>query len=199
MSIYFSHHSKYNRWYSNIIKSAQNRTKSKNTYYEKHHIVPKSLGGNDEPDNIVSLTYREHLLCHWLLCKFTEGENKAKMTHAFWAMCNLVNSNHQRVPSLRVLESAKKAHAKTLSEKMSGEGNPMFGRAGFAGKKHSQNHIEKMSGDGNPMFGKTHSDDAKQKISKALKGKKRKPFSEETRRKMSLAAKNRKSRTNHPL
>jgi len=38
-------------------------------YLEKHHILPKSLGGDDDPKNIVSLTPREHFICHTLLAK----------------------------------------------------------------------------------------------------------------------------------
>jgi len=36
---------------------------------EMHHIVPKCLGGDDNIDNLVKLTFREHLLAHRLLSK----------------------------------------------------------------------------------------------------------------------------------
>ena len=35
---------KYTQWYYNIVNNAQARL-SNTTYIEKHHIVPKSLGG----------------------------------------------------------------------------------------------------------------------------------------------------------
>ena len=38
---------KYTRIYYSIIFNAQTRLLNKNTYTEKHHIIPKSLGGND--------------------------------------------------------------------------------------------------------------------------------------------------------
>lgn len=62
---------KYTRWYYNIVNAAQNR--SINGYVEKHHIIPKSLGGSNKKINIVSLTAREHFICHWLLTKMTHG------------------------------------------------------------------------------------------------------------------------------
>lgn len=37
--------------------------------YEKHHIIPKALGGSDLQDNLVLLTPREHLIAHLCLVK----------------------------------------------------------------------------------------------------------------------------------
>lgn len=37
--------------------------------YERHHIIPKSLGGLDLSDNLVLLTPREHLFAHLCLVK----------------------------------------------------------------------------------------------------------------------------------
>jgi len=49
---------KYTKWYNSIIANAQTRILSKGTYVEKHHIIPKSLGGIE----IVALLPREHSL-----------------------------------------------------------------------------------------------------------------------------------------
>lgn len=54
--------------------------------HEKHHILPKSLGGSNERSNIVCLTYREHFIAHWLLTKFVKTTDKKKMLHALWRM-----------------------------------------------------------------------------------------------------------------
>lgn len=35
------------------------------TYTEKHHIIPKSLGGDNSKTNLVVLTGRQHFICHW--------------------------------------------------------------------------------------------------------------------------------------
>lgn len=36
-------------------------------YKERHHIIPKHIGGTDNEDNIITLTYRQHILAHLLL------------------------------------------------------------------------------------------------------------------------------------
>ena len=36
---------------------------------EKHHIIPRCMGGNDLKNNLVSLTIEEHFLAHKLLAK----------------------------------------------------------------------------------------------------------------------------------
>jgi len=66
----------YNKIYTSIVSSAklQDRRKFKKTnpeyvYYEKHHILPKCLGGNNDKENLVILTPKEHLICHLLLVK----------------------------------------------------------------------------------------------------------------------------------
>lgn len=176
MDIYpISYKSKYERCYYSIIKNAkcQIRFRGDGYYYESHHIIPLSLNGNNIPENIVLLTYREHLLCYWILTKITDGKDKSRMIHAFWALCSYKNQHrkHVRTP-LRILEVAKIERRKQLSKENSGKGNPMFGKTGFGGKKHTKEHIEKISGPGNPMFGKTHTQEARQKMSE--EGKKRK-------------------------
>ena len=53
-------------------------------YSERHHIIPKCVGGTNNPNNLVYLTPREHLLAHWLLSKIY-SDNKLKL--AFATMC----------------------------------------------------------------------------------------------------------------
>lgn len=55
---------KYTQCYYNIVNRAKAREQL--GYVEKHHIIPKSLGGKDTADNLVKLTAREHFICHWL-------------------------------------------------------------------------------------------------------------------------------------
>lgn len=48
---------KYTKWYYQIIYKYQST--QINGYNEKHHIIPKSLGGDNSPDNLVKLTGRK--------------------------------------------------------------------------------------------------------------------------------------------
>lgn len=78
---------KYTKCYFNIIHRAQSRTLDQSIYVEKHHIIPRSLGGSNETSNLVKLTGREHFICHLLLPKMTTGTNRKKMIYAIWMMC----------------------------------------------------------------------------------------------------------------
>jgi cellobiose-specific phosphotransferase system component IIA len=61
---------KYTRWYYNIVTNAKSRISI--GYTEKHHIIPKSCGGNNSKNNLVALTAREHFVCHLLLIRMVE-------------------------------------------------------------------------------------------------------------------------------
>jgi hypothetical protein len=87
---------KYSRWYYNIIKNSKNRILT--AYSERHHIIPRSLGGNDSLENIAILTAREHFICHWLLVKMTTGRWHEKMVFAL-NMMNMSTRNQQRYSS----------------------------------------------------------------------------------------------------
>jgi hypothetical protein len=70
---------KYEKIYYDIVNRAKKRKNDDNFVYEKHHIIPRCMGGNDNNENIVKLTLREHFICHLLLVKFTEKDYKHKM------------------------------------------------------------------------------------------------------------------------
>jgi hypothetical protein len=85
---------KYTRIYFSIINKAKNRILD--GYQEKHHIIPQSLGGSNDKDNIISLTAREHFICHLLLTKIVEGKDKSKMYQASWMMASTVGKGQDR-------------------------------------------------------------------------------------------------------
>ena len=185
MSIFIDN--KYTRWYYKIVTNAQSR--STIGYVEKHHIIPRALNGNNNKDNLVVLTAREHYICHWLLIKMTDGANYHKMASAFWRMVNTKNTNrvgHVKIPS-RVYEIAK-SHAaiassnrnkgtkrtsevrQQMSEKRTGKGNAMYGR------KHSDETIQKIREkralqDNSHLKGRIINDEWREKIRQTLNGK----------------------------
>ena len=65
----------YQKIYNQLIEKRQQNilTKNKNDpnwiYNERHHIIPKCLGGTDDKSNLVNLTAREHFIAHYLLWK----------------------------------------------------------------------------------------------------------------------------------
>lgn len=72
----------YQKIYNQIIERA--KTRELTGYIEKHHIIPKCLGGNNSEENLVKLTAKEHFLCHMLLCEIYPNEYKLK--HALFLM-----------------------------------------------------------------------------------------------------------------
>jgi len=50
----------YEKIYERLIATRKNRTLIPGVYYEKHHIVPRALGGKDNKENLISLTPKEH-------------------------------------------------------------------------------------------------------------------------------------------
>lgn len=60
-------------------------------YIERHHVLPKCVGGADDDENMVALTAREHFICHWLLVKMYRGSDRMRLASAFNAMCRVGN------------------------------------------------------------------------------------------------------------
>jgi hypothetical protein len=97
--------SKYTKWYNNIC------SKSYEGITEEHHIIPKSLGGNDDSSNLVKLSPKAHFICHWLLTKMLTNRNEQeKMYYAFNFMLLKPKDLKQRryYPCSRVYEIARK-------------------------------------------------------------------------------------------
>jgi|LakMenEpi06Jul12_1017403.scaffolds.fasta_scaffold00518_1 hypothetical protein len=104
---------KYSKWYDNIIKHAKRRAILRSYFDgEYHHIIPKSLGGTDDKQNIVKLTYREHFVCHLLLTKMCKDKSqKAKMC---WALHRLTFSRNYF--GSYQYEITRKVHIKNFTE-----------------------------------------------------------------------------------
>ena len=72
----------YKDFINNIIK-VRGRFACGDEYHEKHHILPKCMGGTDEKDNLIDLFAREHFEAHRLLAlENPENEIKAVLPSA---------------------------------------------------------------------------------------------------------------------
>lgn len=122
---------KYKKWYNNIIT---NRLKNPilSEYTESHHIVPKSLGGNDEIDNLVELTAREHYICHLLLTSiFPKSSIECKkMWKAFAMMAWYKSKNQERDYKInnRIYSKLKLEFSKVQSIQNLGSLNSSYGK-----------------------------------------------------------------------
>jgi hypothetical protein len=141
-------------------------------YREQHHIVPKSLGGSNKSDNLVSLTAKEHFICHLLLTRMVEGVAKKKMTYALWLMCNVKNPVQQRhVPTGSTYEKVRIQHSINISQKFKGVKKTYYH---WLNKTHSQETKQKQSllkqGKNNPMYGREQSAETIKKIKESQIG-----------------------------
>ena len=169
---------KYKQWHDNIIANGKKRKLI--GYKEVHHILPKSLGGSNDKSNLVELTAREHFLVHLLLCKFTVGQAKMKMSYAFHAMCSFKNARRYNKVNSRLVEKIRsnfkftKEHRQKLSKAQIGN-KKGIGNKNNLGRKFSKETRLKMSkskiGNKNAL-GLKHSEEFKEKMRRINTGKK---------------------------
>lgn len=67
----------YQKIYSAFIadrRQIEDPTGLLDAYVEKHHILPRALGGDDSPENLIRLTPEDHFFAHLLLAKIHGGK-----------------------------------------------------------------------------------------------------------------------------
>jgi hypothetical protein len=151
---------KYTTMYFRIIENAKSRTIS--GYFEKHHIIPKSIGGGDSDDNLIKLTPKEHYVCHKLLTRMLDGVYKQKMLYALYCITHVRNKGQtsRYIPSAKIYQQIKEDWR-----------NSIKGRTAHnKGKPISEEQKEKLR---LANLGKTYtrSNEYKEKMSTIKKGK----------------------------
>jgi hypothetical protein len=170
---------KYSKCYFSIINKAKSRGIKEIDHFERHHIIPKSMGGNNSSTNLVRLTSREHFICHLLLPKMTTGLHRYKMVHAIWQM-SICDPNGKRYrPNSNVYETIKKQRREILKSRR-GQDHPNFGRkTGRNSETFTEEWKQNISnakksqniGAGNPMYGKNHTIESRDKMSATRRAK----------------------------
>lgn len=168
----------YQKIYDSLIVRSRNRILV--GYIERHHIIPKCMGGTNEPSNLAELTPEEHFLCHQLLLKIYRGtEWASKMAYACHMMTRSFSGRADRNTSkLKMFGWLRRAHSEALKQL------PAHNK----GKPHSAEHKAKIAASLVGRILSPKSEETKQKISDSLSGR---LFSEE--RKARLRQKPRKS------
>lgn len=105
----------YNQIYQRLISRGQSRS-SITEYSEKHHIVPRCLGGTNAKQNIVRLTGREHYIAHLCLVKIHPGH--FGIVQAAMLMC--CESSGQDRSHNRRYSWLRKKHAVAMSVSQGG-------------------------------------------------------------------------------
>ena len=151
---------KYTKCYFSIIAAAQTRSLVTD-YTENHHIIPKSLGGENNKTNMVRLLAREHFICHMLLIKMvSDPALRHKMQFAINSFRRASKNQQRHIMTSVQYEMVRKQVSMARS-------SANIGNQYGAGFKHTPEMIEKRV--------------------KQVRGKKRKPHTEETKKAISLA------------
>ncbi|QQV89080.1 homing endonuclease [Providencia phage PSTRCR_121] len=103
----------YIKIYNAICNNA--KTRITDEYTESHHIMPRSMGGSNDPDNLVDLTGREHFIVHKILAKVYKGP----MIYAFMMMCN-TSVNEYGYERFKVSSRDYALARKMISDKLTG-------------------------------------------------------------------------------
>lgn len=215
---------KYYKWYQQLT-SKQDR--SLDCYTEKHHIIPRSMGGKDTKENLVVLTAREHYIAHLLLTKCVEKKYRGKMLHAYVMMAKVKDSNQKRLYKInsRIFETRKiesnklkreyrhtKEARENISKNLKGVPKPEFteehkkniskGHKGQKAWNKGLKGIVKATDETKAKMSKSAkgrivSEETRKKLSESNKGKVRKPCSEETKQKMRVSSPHTKMSDEH--
>jgi len=171
----------YKKTYEALMSKCKNQNRKKGTgvYYEAHHVVPVCFGGkgdrrNTKHPNIVLLTAKEHYVAHLLLVAIYPVS--PCMLKALWNMCQTGKVERYR-PSARTFERIRSEYA----EKTVGK------NASFFGRRHTQESLIKIgtaSKGRKANLGNKYSEETCKRLSEIAKQRK---FSKETRKKISAA------------
>jgi len=200
---------KYSKTYFAITSNAKKRITE--GYTELHHIIPQSIGGSNDKENLVELTAREHFICHWLLIKMTEGEDRSKMLYALNGMKaeNRYQQRYHTQITARVYEKYRIEHAENHSKRM--KGRPAWNKGiKLEGKELEQQRERTRNRKIDPVkqalgqqkriqkiLGQKRTDETKNLMSIAKKGKPKGPMSEEEKLKRSITMTGQKKTKSH--
>ena len=136
----FDYRNKYRNIYIRLIIRCQNMTEQElSGYNERHHILPKCLGGGNESENLVLMPVRYHIMAHILL--FKAFPNNSRLALAVNKMIN----------------SKKDERGKSIEKN--------FSTRTIATLR--EDFIKSVTGENNPLYGKSRPEEVKQKLSVA--------------------------------
>lgn len=175
----------YKEVYDKLVSTRKYRgtRKQKGDGFNRHHIIPKCLGGNNDSDNIVLLTFKEHIVAHHLL-HLIYPQSK-ELTYAFLRMIQSSHSDRKEnryktdkygksIPfhlSIKELDALRNQSIQFLREKNTGkrhsEDTKKKLREAHLGKKASEETKKLLS---EIRTGHTLSIESRKKLSESRKG-----------------------------
>lgn len=138
----FEYRNRYRDLYIKLINKCRNMTDEElSGCNEKHHIIPRCMGGSDESENLVLMPVKHHIMAHMILYKIYP--DNYKVGHALYCIMTLSNDSINRKESiekdfsLRTVTAARKAGLESIrseesrkhrSEVQMGENNSNYGK-----------------------------------------------------------------------
>jgi hypothetical protein len=189
-----------------LIEKARGRARIPGVYQELHHVIPRCLGGSDDPSNLVLLTAKEHFLAHALLCFIHPGDGKVLSAFHLMRVGKRENwyRTSQEYATLRE-QFADSRRGVTISAetraKMSAAAKERVATTGGEHLETARQRLKdpqvraKMSETHKKRQREPRSSETKEKISASLTGR---VFSAETRKKMSDSSRRRKGSKRSP-
>lgn len=133
-------------YYDLMNKRKVNKLTKNSQYCERHHIIPKSLGGSNSSNNLVNLTPKEHFIAHRFLERFTRikyGKNSKEyksMAQALWFMIH-----DKKYPMIKMTSKEYAAIRTRYALSISGKNNRWFGITGSASKSYGRKHSKESN------------------------------------------------------
>ena len=169
----------YNEFINNILET-RGRFVCGEEYHERHHIIPRCMGGTNDEENLIDLFAREHFEAHRLLA--LENPDNSNLIYAWNMMFVQLDNGERYKPTAEEYEKARLLVSEKKKKDMVGNTNRKGTTTSEEGKKNIGNAKRGKKHKGTP-----HTEETKQKISESRKGK---GFhTEEWKKNMSIAMK----------
>ena len=129
----------YQKHYTSLCNRAKER--QLDCYTERHHVLPKCIGGDDNPDNIVVLTPEEHYIAHQLLVKIYP-----KHTGLLWAAIMMTGHSTSDGRANNKIYGWLKRRYQNVCRERTGEKSGSFGKSWYHNPETLEN-IKCVPGD----------------------------------------------------
>lgn len=111
------------------------------TIYHKHHIIPKHMGGTNDPSNLVEVTIEEHAAIHKQLWEIL-GHEEDRI--AWLCLSGQITNAEATILAIKKANTGRRMffsedHRKKLSESRKRQKPPTLG------KKFKKDHIDKLT------------------------------------------------------
>jgi len=165
----------YQKIHNQIIERAKQR--EIDGYKERHHIIPRCLGGDDSVDNIVLLAAREHFIVHKLLCRIYPNEDKLFFAYRMMAVMKNSKDNKRNYyisarefEEIRILANEKIGNI-TRGRKMSKRSKEVIEKQLATRKQNGYRHsAETKKKQSEKAIGRKFSNKHRENLSKSLTG-----------------------------